>query len=238
MVCGLSDMTKTELTVPLNVLKIKKPWISKLKAAGATHVRRRRLAPPMYDGRWTTEADGVCLCTIFDVRCTIWIIARFARGQQSRSERDVIKPCADGGGWRRPCTTYDVRCTIWKVSARCAFLCIYLVAAAEGCDEARQGHANLLTSGDDVEASVQPRALCCRYVQVVGIAAVVETQGEFGSLFAGAGGLLMLRELVGEARVVTPPPRQRRPIPSCGKPAHSPSLQCGPTLHSSAAARG
>ncbi len=44
MVCGHSGMTKTELTVPLNVLKIKKPWISKLKAAGAAHVRRA-----MYD---------------------------------------------------------------------------------------------------------------------------------------------------------------------------------------------
>ena len=25
------------------------------------------------------EADGVCLCTMYEVRCTIWIIARVAR---------------------------------------------------------------------------------------------------------------------------------------------------------------
>ena len=87
----------------------------------AAHVRCR-----MYDGGgWrrpcTTEADGVCLCTIFDVRCTIWIIARDAQGRQSRSEWNVIKqrtdvirkvrkgggrrslPMYDRGGWRRPC---------------------------------------------------------------------------------------------------------------------------------------
>ena len=82
---------------------------------------RWRLAPPMYDVRRTTEADEVCLCTIFDVRCTIWIIARDARGRQSRSEWNVIKqrtdvirkvrkgggrrslPMYDRGGWRRPC---------------------------------------------------------------------------------------------------------------------------------------
>ena len=29
--------------------------------------------------RFTTEADGGCLCTRYDVRCTIAIIARFAR---------------------------------------------------------------------------------------------------------------------------------------------------------------
>ena len=31
---------------------------------------RGRLAAPMYDVGCTTEADGVCLCTIYDVRCT------------------------------------------------------------------------------------------------------------------------------------------------------------------------
>ncbi len=34
MVCGLSDMTKTELTVPLNVLKIKKPLDIEIKING------------------------------------------------------------------------------------------------------------------------------------------------------------------------------------------------------------
>ena len=34
MVCGLSDTTKTELTVPLNVLKIKKPLDIEIKING------------------------------------------------------------------------------------------------------------------------------------------------------------------------------------------------------------
>ena len=57
--------------------------------------RRKRLrtteaeAPSGAHVRCTTVADGVCLCTMLDVRGTIAIIARFARGD-IRSKSDVI----------------------------------------------------------------------------------------------------------------------------------------------------
>ena len=66
--------------------------------------RRRRLAAPMYEVRCTTEADGACLCTTYDVRCTIAIIARVAR---------------DGGRRRRlAAPMYEVRCTMYDCDVR------------------------------------------------------------------------------------------------------------------------
>ena len=64
------------------------------------------MADPAYV-RCTTEADGVCLCTMYDVRCTIWIIARVARG--------ILRSFSEGGGRRQTGsayvrgTRYDVR---------------------------------------------------------------------------------------------------------------------------------
>ena len=61
--------------------------------------RMWRLVPPMYDVRWTTEAldsahvrctteaDGVCPCTMYD--CDY---SALCAGQQSKCERDVLKP--------------------------------------------------------------------------------------------------------------------------------------------------
>ena len=63
----------------------------------------------MYDGRWTmydldysapkarAVAAGAAYvrCTTYDVRFEEF--ARDARGEQSRSERDVMKPCVGGG---------------------------------------------------------------------------------------------------------------------------------------------
>ena len=46
-------------------------------------------------------ADEVCLCTKYDVRCTIAIIARFARGSGGGENAAYVR-----------CTMYDVRCTI------------------------------------------------------------------------------------------------------------------------------
>ena len=78
----------------------------------------------MYDGRrrqtgsahvrWTTEADEVCLCTIFDVRCTI---AELARDLAERM-RTGCPGAMIGGGYKGagadgvcPCTMCDVRWT-------------------------------------------------------------------------------------------------------------------------------
>ena len=68
--------------------------------------RLRANLAPMYDFRCTTRttaplrahaqraavADRVCLCTIYDVRCTIWIIARVAR-EFSRASADGQRGC-------------------------------------------------------------------------------------------------------------------------------------------------
>ncbi len=70
-------------------------------------------------------ADRVCLCTIYDVRCTIWGIPALARecgGAGAVAElwsgvRAWLERGGGGGAWRRLCTIYDVRCTIWGVPA-------------------------------------------------------------------------------------------------------------------------
>ena len=73
----------------------------------------------MYEVRCTMEADGVCPCTTYDVRCTIWIIARQRRGNF----------CEAGSTWRRLWTGMTVaadaayvRRTMYdcQVRARCA----------------------------------------------------------------------------------------------------------------------
>ena len=86
---------------------------------------RGRLAVPMYD-----EADGVCPCTMYDVR--FGNLARLRRGNFAKQERagchgtvcaDVITkgrghlavPMYDEADGVCPCTMYDVRCTMYDV---------------------------------------------------------------------------------------------------------------------------
>ena len=77
---------------------------------------RRRLAAPMYDVGCTTVADGVCPCTMYDVRCTIAELARVARGGEALAA--VIDEAGSGHGSKgagAPGGAY-VRCGMYEVN--------------------------------------------------------------------------------------------------------------------------
>ena len=107
--CTMYDVRRRHLAVPMYDVRRTMYDLGNSRALRGDAERVRTGCPRAVIGRsykaaggggaWrrlcTTEADKVCLCTMYDVRCTIAIIARFARG---------------GGGENAD----YVRCTIWK----------------------------------------------------------------------------------------------------------------------------